>query len=210
MSTATKNPKQVEKTRKETERKALKRKRDADKPPEINIPIVCDPEKYPLYNPPPNTVGRSIVQYLHSLQQNNVTARPTNWSLVLLNSSVRRKKNLSLSDQKKDKEPAQQHVWHCLSLNHYCVASTSLEFKAQLDSGLPLPVLIFPKSELGILISAQSIWSGQSFESLIDEILKDKDASIEVQDHNISSLEQFTTTKTCELVRARFDLALED
>ena len=115
-------------------------------------------------------------------------------SLVLLNSSVRRKNNPSLADRKKYKEPAQQHVWHCLSLNHYCVASTSLEFKAQLDSGLPLPVLICPKSELDIVISAQSIWSGQSFKSLIDEILKDKDASIEVQDHSISSLEQFTKT----------------
>lgn len=90
------------------------------------------------------------------------------------------------------------------------MASTSLEFQVQLDSGLPLPVLIFPESELGILINAQSIWSGQSFKSLIDEILKDKDASIEVQDHNISSLERFTTTKTCRVVRARFDLALED
>lgn len=71
-------------------------------------------------------------------------------------------------------------------------------------------MLIFPESELGILINAQSIWSGQSFKSLIDEILKAKDASIEVQDHNISSLERFTATKTCRVVRARFDLALED
>lgn len=73
-----KNSKPVEKTRKETERKALKRKRDANKSSEINIPIVCNPEKYPLYNPPSNTVGQSIVQYLNSLQQNDVTARPTN------------------------------------------------------------------------------------------------------------------------------------
>lgn len=81
---------------------------------------------------------------------------------------------------------------------------------SKLDSGLPLPVLIVPEGELGILINAQSIWSGQSFKSLIDEISKDKDASIEVQDHNISSLERFTTTKACRVVRARFDLALED
>ena len=205
-----KNPKQVENTCKNTERKALKRKRDANKSSALNSPIICDPEKYLLYNPPPNTVGWSIVQYLHSLQRNDVTAQPTIWSLVLLNSSVRRKNNLSLLNRKKDKEPSQQHVWHRLSLNHYCVASTSLEFKTQLDSGLPLPVLIFPGSELGILIKAQSIWSGQSFKSLIDEILKDKDALIKIQDHSISSLEEFITTKTCKLVRVQFDLALED
>ena len=50
-----KNPKQVEKTCKETERKALKWKRNANKLSEINIPIVCHPEKYPLYNLPLNT-----------------------------------------------------------------------------------------------------------------------------------------------------------
>ena len=131
--TVQKNRKQVEKTSKETERKASKWKCDADKLSKTNIPIVCHLEKHLVHNSPPNTVGRSIVQYLHSLQQNNVTPRPTNWSLVLLNPSVQRKNNLSLSDEKKDKELAKQNMWHRLSLNHYYVASTNLEFKAQLD-----------------------------------------------------------------------------
>lgn len=43
-----KHPRQVEKTREDTERKALKRKLDANKSSAINIPIVCEPEKYPL------------------------------------------------------------------------------------------------------------------------------------------------------------------
>ena len=205
-----KNRKQVEKTRQETERKASKQKRDVDKSSGINIPIVCHPRKHPLYNPSLNTVSRSVVQYIHNLQQNDITARPTKWSLVLLNSSVRRKNNLILSYWKKNKELAQHQMWHCPSLNHYYMASISLQFKAQLDSGLSLPVLILSEKELGILISTQSIWSGQSFESLIDKILKHKNASIEGQDQSISSLEQITKTKTCELVRARFELALED
>lgn len=100
-------------------------------------------------------------------------------------------------------------MWHHLSANHYSIASISIEFQNQLDSGLHLPVLILPSSELGIAISSQSTWSGESLEILLDEILEDKPAPIEVQDHSTSTLDHFTITKTSEAVRTRFDLSLK-
>lgn len=91
---------------KETEQKALIRKRDANKSSEINIPNVYNPEM--------------LLQILlvNNLGKNDVTAQPTNWSLVLLNSSVRRKKKQFQLFRfgKNTKKLARQHVWNCLSL----------------------------------------------------------------------------------------------
>lgn len=74
----------------------------------------------------------------------------------------------------------------------------------QLDSVLLLPGLILPQSELSSSIQSQSIWSGQSLESLLDEILKDTQAAIEVQDHIKQNLNEFTITKMCKEVRIDF------
>ncbi|MCJ1271109.1 hypothetical protein MMC22_011008 [Lobaria immixta] len=204
------NAREIEKRRKETERKAAKRKRDANKSLELQAPIVCEPTKYSFYDAPANTVGHSIIKYLSNLQQNDAVARPTNWASVLLDSSIRKKYHVSLSNRKSDKEPIQQHVWHQLNPNHYSIASTIAEFQNQLDSGLYLPVLIPPSSELGLTISSQSTWSGESLEALLDEILQDKSAPIEVQDHSIPTLHHFTMARTSEVVRSRFELNSKD
>ena len=145
---------------------------------------------------PTNTVSHSIIKYLSNLHQNDAIARPTNWASVLLNFSIQKKYNISLSNRKSDKEPIQQHVWHQLNANHYSIASTIAEFQNQLDSGLYLPVLIPPSSELGLTISSQSTWSGESLEVLLDKILQDRSAPIKVQDHSILILDHFTMAKT--------------
>lgn len=155
-------------------------------------------------------MGHSIVQYLGNLQQNDAVARPTNWALVLLDTSLRKKYGLSLAKQDKTKESAQQHIWNYVSFNHYSLADTGLEFQAQMDSGLPLPVLILPDSELGISIGAQHTWLGESLDMLLDNILGKKKLPIEVQDHGLSRLGESTTIKTCDMVRSRFNLSLED
>ena len=193
------------KRHKETEHKAAKRKSDGTKLLELHVPIVYEPAKYLLYDAPPNTVGYSIVKYLRSLQQNDTVPWPTNWASVLLDSSVRKKKRNFLSNRNSDEEPILQHVWHHLSANHYSIASTSIEFQNQLDLGLH-PLV---SSELGIAVSSQSTWSEEFLETLLDEILEDKSAPIEVQDHSISTLDHFTITKTSEAVRTRFDLSLK-
>lgn len=85
-----------------------------------------------------------------------------------------------------------------------------LSFKTQLEFGLFLPVVILPQSELSSSIARQSIWSGQPLEKLLDQILKYTQATIPVQDHSMPSLDNFTITKTCEEVRARFHIRPED
>ena len=200
------NARKIEKRRKETERKAAKRKRDADKSLDVQAPIVCEPAKYSFYDATAITVGHSIIKYLGNLQQNDAVARPTNWASVLLDSSVRKKHNSSLSNRKSDKEPIQQRIWHQLNANHYSIASTMAELQNQLDSGLYLPVLIPSSSELGLTISSQCTWSGKSLEALLDEILQGKSAPIEVQDHSIPILDHFTMARTSEVVRNQFEL----
>lgn len=150
------------------------------------------------------------MRYLHNLQQNDTVARPTNWSLVLHDSAVRKKYGLTLSDRDKTKKTPHQHVWNRLSLNHYYVANTSAELQNQLDSGLLLPVLILPNSELGLSISSQSTWSGRTIESLLNVIFDDSNELINVQDHSKPQLGQFTTKITCEVVRARYRLSTEE
>lgn len=133
-----------------------------------------------------------------------------NWSTVLNDFSVRQRNKLSLSAQQKSKPLPQQHVWNNQSLNHYCVANTDVDFQTQLDSGLFLPVVILPQSELSSSIASQSIWSGQSLEKLLDNILEPARSTIAVQDHSMPSPGKFTITKTCEEVRARFHTRPED
>lgn len=202
--------KKAEKRRKDAKRKQIQRKRTAAAKCYVDIPTACHPEKYSFYNAPTNTISHSIFQYLSNLQKRDVVARPVNWSAVLHDFSVRQKNKLSLSARHKSKLLPQQHVWNKQSLNHYCVANTDVEFQTQLDSGLFLPVVILPQSELSSSIARQSIWSGQPLEKLLDEILKYTQATIPVQDHSMPSLDKFTITKTCEEVRARFHISPED
>lgn len=65
---------------------------------------------------------------------------------------------------------------------------------------------ILLQSELSASIQSRGIWSGRSLENLLDEILKDTQVTIAVQDYAKPSLDQFTLTKTCKEVRDRFDI----
>lgn len=175
---------------------------------EMKIPLVGQPEKYLLYDAPANTASFMIVQYFHNLQLNDMIARPTNWSSIL-NSVLIRKKYDSIP-QPESKLFLSDHPWHRASLNHYHPVSTESELKTQLDKGLPLPVLILPGTSLSTTISSQSIWSTLPHEKILDTILKDKSAKIEIQDHSLSDLGSFTIAKTCEEVRSRFNIRIED
>lgn len=174
----------------------------------MKIPLVGQPEKYLLYDAPANTASFMIVQYFHNLQLNDMIARPTNWSSIL-NSVLIQKKYDSIP-QPESKLFLSDHPWHRASLNHYHPVSTESELKTQLDKGLPLPVLISPGTSLSTTISSQSIWSTLPHEKILDMILKDKSAKIEIQDHSLPDLGSFTIAKTCEEVRSRFDIRIED
>lgn len=63
----TPDEKKAKQTCKNTLLQAAKRKQNAENIMEIQIPIKCDPTQYLLYDPPHNTVGHLIVQYLASL-----------------------------------------------------------------------------------------------------------------------------------------------
>ncbi|MCJ1266580.1 hypothetical protein MMC22_006465 [Lobaria immixta] len=52
---------------------------------------------------------------------------------------------------------------------------------------------------------SSNTWAEKSFDDLLDHVLKDESATIEVQDHGLADPGSFTTTKTCADVRARFD-----
>lgn len=93
-----------------------------------------------------------------------------------------------------------------MELNHYSVATTDVVIQAQLDSGLRLPV----ESELSTRIQRQSVWFGETLDSLLDEILGDSQATIEGQDHAKLSLNKSTLTKTYREVRIRFNIPLAD
>lgn len=191
----------------DAERKQRKRKQDAELAPQVKIPLFYQPERHLLYDAPANCASFLITRYLRNLQGNQVVARPNNWSEVLNNILVRKKYGLSTSQR--SKRSTHEHVWNHVSLNH-CPVSTHDEFRHQLDSGLSLPVLILPGTELSLSIASQSIWSGRSLNDLLDEVLKEKSAVIKVQDHGLPNLCVFTTTKTCEEVRSRFNVKPED
>lgn len=200
----------AEKTRKERERKAAKRKRDADNSIHNYIPFECDPPKYLFYNPPKNTVGHLMVQYLDSLQKNDMIARPTGWTSLFLDPSLRKKHRLSLSKSGTAENAVDSHPWFNASSNHYSLANTEAEFEIQMNDGLLLPVLILPESQLGRSIASQHSWSGLSLDELFRNIFTRKDLSIPVQDHGLLTLAEFSTIKTAGLVESRFSLESKD
>lgn len=79
-----------------------------------------------------------------------------------------------------------------------------------MEAGLILPIVILPNSELSLSIASQHAWSGLSLDILLDSIFEGKKGSIEVQDHSLASLKDFTVTKTSDIVRSRFSLDLKD
>lgn len=198
------------KRRKEADRKQAKRQELAAAEDLTHIPITCTPTKHSFYNAPLNTISHTIIKYLTNLQENDVVARPSNWSCILHDYSVCQKNNLSLSSREKSKSVPKDHPWNHLALNHYSVANTEDEFEALLDSGLRLPVLILPESEFSTRIQRQSTWFGEPLNRLLDEIIGDSQDTIEVQYHAKSSLDEFTLTKKCQEVRNRFNIPLPD
>lgn len=153
----------------------------------IGIATICTPDKYPSFDTPDGTVSQMMVKYIQNLQLNDCVARPQNWSEVIHQLSSRR-----------------QHPWNNLRSIHYCVAATQADLDRQLNSGLPLPVLIAPQSALGAEITGQSPWFSEPLDRLLDEIFKEPASIIQVQDHAMATIDEFTVEKTCKEVRDRF------
>lgn len=202
--------KKIEKTRKERERKAVKRKRDIDNSTLNYIPFQYDPPKYLFYNSPANTVGHLMVQYFSSLQNNDIIARPTGWTGLFLEPAIRKKHALSPPTSSTQKAPIDPHPWFGISSDHYSLASIEAELEAEMNNGLPLPVFISSQSQLGQTIASQHSWSGLSLDDLFRNIFNGKDLPIPVQDHGLPTLAEFTTIKTTGLVESRFSLELKD
>lgn len=114
-------------------------------------------------------MGYLMVHYFDSLQKNDVIARPTGWMDLFLDPSVRKKHGLTLqakssSSSSTKKSLVQSHPWFDLSSSdHYSLANTESEFKAQMKAGLLLPVLILPNIELGLAIGSQHNWSSEIY-----------------------------------------------
>jgi hypothetical protein len=66
----------------------------------------------------------------------------------------------------------------------------------QLNSGLLLPVLIAPKSALGQEITTQRPWFDHLLENLPEQILKEEQTSIQVQDHAMANMDVFIVKKS--------------
>lgn len=151
-----------------------------------------------------------MVQYLDNLQKNDVVARPTGWTSLFLDASLRKKHGLAFTKSTSTKSSAQSHPWFDLSSNHYSLANTESEFEAQMHAGLLLPVLILPNSKLGLSITSQHSWLEKSLDELLDTIFNGKKSFIQVQDHSLATLGEFTKTKSSNLVQSRFSLGLKD
>ena len=181
------------------QRQQNKRKRDIRSFRYTGIATTCTPEKYPSFDTPDGTVSQFMVKYMQNLQQNDCVARPQNWSEIIHLPSSQREPS-----QREPRQPPSQHPWNSLRSIHYCVAATHADLEQQLNSGLPLPVLIAPPSALGQEITSQCPWFYQPLEKLLDEILKEEQASIQVQDHAMANIDVFTVEKKCRDVRDRF------
>ena len=191
--------KKAQKRLQDSLRQSNKRKRDMQSSCCTGIAMTCTPEKYPLFDAPGGTVSQFLVRYIQNLQQNDCVARPQNWSEILHLRSVQREQLQSPS----------QHSWNNLRSIHYCVAATHVDLEQQLSLGLPLPILIAPQSTLGQETITQCPWFYQPLEKLLDEILKEEQASIQVQDHSMAGIDVFTVEKKCRDVRDRFRMDLQ-
>lgn len=175
-------------------RQRKKRERDVQSSAHTGIPTTCTPTAYPAFQSPDGTVAKTMANYIQNLQQNDCAARPQNWSEII---------HLRSNRGELGSRPL-EHPWNYLRHVHYCVAPTHADLEQQLNAGLPLPVLISPSSNLGREIMTQSRWFHQPLDKLLNEILKEEQAKIQVQDHARSNVGVFTVTKTCKDVRDRF------
>lgn len=171
-----------------------KRRRELESSRHIGVAIACTPERYCFSDTPDGTVSRMIVKYLRNLQQNDYVARPQNWSEIIHLQSRRQELQ----------QPPLQHPWNHLRCTHYCVAATDADLDYRLTSGLPLPVLITAQSAHGNQITAQCSWYNEPIENLLDEILKDGQALIQIQDYSMATISELSVGKRCKDVRDRF------
>lgn len=79
-----------------------------------------------------------------------------------------------------------------------------------MHAGLLLPVLILPKSELGLSVSSQHPCIEISLDELLNTIFNGEKGFIQVQDHSLATLGEFAKTKTSNLVQSRISLGLKD
>lgn len=141
--------------------KRVSKKRERDSAV-TEVAITSVPAKYLPYDTTPNTVAQTIHKYFQSLQQKDCTARPDHWWEVLNTLPQKQRKSFV------------QHPWTKIQQSHYHLTLTSSDLKAQLDSGLKLPLFIPPQSQLGQEVSNQSPWFKQSLETLLDKALRHK------------------------------------
>lgn len=186
--------------------KRQKRQHIAQAAPELQVPVICLPAKHLFFDAPVGTASSMIINYLRNLQLKDIIARPANWPVILNNPLAR--KNYDTSIPQNPKQYWLDHSWNQAGLIHYYPIYTENELQAQLDSGLPLPVVILPNTPLS-QDSFSSTWAQKSFNDLLDHILQDDLASIEEQDYGLANPGSFTMTKTCADVRARFDIRPE-
>ena len=97
-----------------------------------------------------------------------------------------------------------------MDCTHYVPIASLLGLQNQPSGGLPFPVLVSPLSRLGKDISAQTIWSQSSLQTLLDEILAPDLAKVFAQDQQESKLDFFTTTKLRKIVRNRVNIPLQN
>jgi hypothetical protein len=175
-------------------RKRRKREKDAKCSPNIGIATECTPEKYAQFDAPEGTVSRRMAEYVRNLQENDCVARPQNWAEIIY---CRKERVL---------RPPSQHPWQNLRSNHYCVAATHNDLEEYFKSGFSLPVLIVPESALGQDITGGCSWFQEPLANILDEVLKDPEATVQVQDHALAEIAEFTVSKRCDEVRNRFRL----
>lgn len=98
---------QTKQTQKNTLQQAAKCKQDTENEINIYIPIKCEPIQYLLYYPPQYIVAYIIIQYLHSLQKNDIVAQFTIWITIFIDASVQKKYSLSLGKKTPTKDSVQ-------------------------------------------------------------------------------------------------------
>ena len=182
-------------------RVAQRRQEEIEANPMIGIAHHCTPTKYLPYQALANSVASTLLQYFTKLQQNDCPARVENRSSVLNQLDYKRDHSLvKFSD----------HLWNNMDCTHYVLIASLLGLHNQLSTGLPLPVLISPLSRLGKDISAQTHWSQSSLRTVLDRILVPDSTEIAVQDHSKPKLDTFTISKSCKVVRNRFNLPFQN
>lgn len=138
------------------------------------------------------------VGYLQNIQRNDCLAPPENWPQILPKAH----------DPEVNKS---SDYWTDLRVDHFVVVATSAQLKDQSVSGLPLPLLVTPKSLLGketFEEHEQRVQARRGAVSplilLLDKALEGGDKVIAIQDWGRRSLGQALITTTCEDSRNRF------